>query len=258
MLSLTCIAPGHQMFIPEIGGPVLKDLEVGVNSLLKLSLKIKTLDPDVLIVLTPGLPLYHHRFACTHAAHVIRVFESNQKNGEIVEIQFPGGDQVLTQLEPLFMEKKIPLEYMTHQAGAVAIDNLSLSLMYYLSKTGAQPEVIFMSMSDLSPEKHIQAGEVLAQFAEMTEKRVAIAAVGHVHTLREDVSSVMQENIQKGDVRSAVDSLSFDEYSTSGQNLFLPLKIIQGVQNTSSKQMNYHHFGTQFFEKEAYLCGYWE
>jgi len=173
------IAPAHQMFIPEIGGEALKSVEMTVNGILKLALWAKSKELDRLIIISPKAPLLHHRFSAAGGETLERHFEDNQGKGKQVDLTFDVDESFLKILTIQANDKKVQLDVYREEAGPVsAIDNGSLSFLYYAKEVGLLPHVVLLGLSDLGEEHYKNYGRAISDTLKVEQGTTGLLALG--------------------------------------------------------------------------------
>lgn len=248
------------MFIPEISGETLKEVEKTVNAFLKLSIKIHALNPDFLVLVSPDAPLLHNRFSLATGDFLARVFSSNLNPNDIIEITTPIASGEIASFSSIAMEQKIQIDPYTQEHNVVAIDNGSLSLLYYLSKVKCFPQTLLLGVSDMGVSKHQKLGKAISEWADQkTDKKVAVVSFGEIGLLNEEHSSLFKETLESGEISPYIEKGSLEDAVNSGSNLFMPLVVLDSLMknnwNTSPKL---HLLGEDMYDHKGFYTGYFE
>lgn len=254
MISLVGLVPTSPMFIPEISGESLKAVEKTVNGFLKLVIKIHALAPDYLVLLSPEAPRLHHRFSLATGAFVGRVFSSNVQPSEIVEITFPVPSEEVSVFSSYAFQHKIQVEQYQSEQGISAIDNASLSILYYLSKVSCFPKTLLLGMSDFGMEKYTTLGDAVLQWAEsMPDKKVVVLSVADIDQLDGVLASELSHLVisMRTWERPVSDVEILAQSSLWPQSYFL-----EGV--LGKRHPEFHLLGNDVFEDRSFQVGYFE
>lgn len=187
MLTTLAIVPDHPVCIPDIGGDHIREVEQSVNGLMKLALKLHAEKTDLLVCVSSGLPLLHHRVLLGKGREYVRFFASNTVEGREIHLQFPGSLELYTPLELMISDKKVPVEGYVQESDAVAIDNALLSFLFYCSSIGFLPQVAVVGPSDLSPAKHHAVGRAIGELLKVQDtvtSAVVLCGSGTPHGVR--------------------------------------------------------------------------
>lgn len=169
MLTTVAVVPDTPACIPDIGGEHIKELEQSVNGLMKLAIKLNAEKTDLLVCITSGLPIMHHRLLIAKGHEYVRFFASNIEEGREIHMKFPGATGLYTPLELMISDQKVPAEGFMQEGKAVAIDNTLLSFLFYCHAIEWYPEIAIIGVSDLSTAKHQAAGKALGRLLNAQE-----------------------------------------------------------------------------------------
>ena len=253
MSSFKAIAPSTPGIVPDIAGDYIKNLEVAVNAVLKLAIKIHAEKPDLVILLSPEQPILHHRFAVSYGS-AVRAFSSNVDESRHIELEFPCDTEFVDAFVERAFDAKIQLETFTQDGGATAIDNASLGILYYLHHLGLDVPVVLIGVSDLSLRAHKDLGTIIEDTLEITERHAAVVALGAY-----DTSSLYTEAF----LDTISEGKKLDEYYNSSEpevlentmtSLLHPMAILSGMEH----MRNFHDLGKQHLGDEGYLTGYFD
>ncbi len=253
MSSLKAIAPSTPGIIPEIAGDFIKHLEVAVNGMLKLAIKIHAEKPDVVIVLSPEQPILHHRFAIS-SAQVVRAFSSNVDESRHIELSFPTDSEFVDTLADRAFDAKIQLEKYTQNEGVVAIDNAALGLMYFLHHVGVDVPVVMIGVSDLSLKKHITLGNLIEDTLEESGKHGVIVAVGAYDTTSIYTETFIDHLTEQGTLAEYLSAQGAELIENTATSLLYPAAILSGALQKES----FHELAKQPLGEEGYLVGYFD
>ncbi|PIV90472.1 hypothetical protein COW46_03115 [Candidatus Gracilibacteria bacterium CG17_big_fil_post_rev_8_21_14_2_50_48_13] len=169
MLTTVALVPDHPVCIPDIGGDHIREVEQSVNGMMKLALKLHAEKTDLLVCVSAGLPMLHHRVLLGKGREYVRFFGSNTHPDREIHLQFPGALELYTPLELMISDKKVPAEAYVQESDAIAIDNGLLSFLFYCSSIGFLPQIALVGPSDLSTEKHRAVGRAIGELLNVQE-----------------------------------------------------------------------------------------
>lgn len=192
MLSTVAIVPDHPVCIPDIGGEHITAVEQSVNGMLKLAIKLHAEKTDLLVCVTSGLPVLHHRLLLGKGKEFVRFFASNIEEGKEIHMTFPGATELYTSAELMISDQKVPVEGYVQEGDAVAIDNGLLSFLFYCHSIEFYPQLLVVGVSDLSPAKHAAAGQAIARMLSVQEDLTS--AVILCGSTQQESSSLMADS----------------------------------------------------------------
>lgn len=253
MSSFKAIAPSTPGIVPDIAGDFIKNLEIAVNAVLKLAIKVHAEKPDLVILISPEQPILHHRFAISKGP-VVRAFSSNIDDSKHIELEFPCDTEFVEQLVERAFNAKIQMEEFTQEEGVVALDNASLGIAYFLHHIGVDVPMILIGISDLSLKTHQALGKVIEETLAVSEKHAAIIGVGAYDTTSlytETFLDVSSDGKKLGEYYLSTEPLLLENTATS---LLHPLAILSGMEQMCA----FHDLGKQPLGEEGYLTGYFD
>lgn len=220
MLTSVLTVPDHPACIPAIGGPFIADVPQAVNGLMKLAIKLHAEKTDLLVCITAGLPIMHHRLMMAKGKEHVRFFADNVHEEREVHMVFPGATELYTPMELMFHDQKVPVEGYVQEHEITAIDDTLLAFLFYCHAIEWYPQLLIIGVSDLSPTKHQAAGY----------------AIGRVLGVQEDVTT-------------AVVLCGQDERVQA---------VGQGVLSTwENKTPEFRELGRDIFQEKELVAGYY-
>lgn len=194
MLTTVAVVPDHQVCIPDIGGEAIQHVEGAVNGLMKLAIKLHAEKTDLLVCVTSGLPLLHHRLLIGKAKEYVRFFASNTTEGREIHMKFPGAVELYTPLELMITDQRVPVEGYVQEGNMAAIDDKLLSFLFYCHSIEWYPQIALIGISDLSPAKHHAAGKALGRLLDVQDQVTsAVILTGDDSLVTEMGAGVMSE-----------------------------------------------------------------
>lgn len=248
MLTTVAIVPDHPVCIPDIGGEYIKEVEQSVNGLMKLAIKLHAEKVGLLVCLSSGLPILHHRLAFAKGDEFVRFFESNTVEGREVHMTFPGATDLYTSAELMLKDQKVPLEGFVQEHKTVAIDNSLLSFLFYCHSIAYYPELLVLGGSDLSTAKHYAAGK----------------AIGNMLRVQQDISSAVilsgstldLDEIDGTAPTKVHDGMQWTDTPNFAGSLQIPAEIACGILSTLPDQPAFRLMGQDTFDEKEFSVGY--
>lgn len=252
MLSLLAVAPSSPMFIPQVSGEEITKVEHTVNGLLKLVIKIHALQPDYLVLLSPEAPRLHHRFSLAGGAFLGRVFAAHDDMGQVTEVTFPIPNEEFSSLCSYGFEHKIQVEAYEQKNGVTAIDNASLSFLYYLSQVKCFPKTLLLGMSDLGEDKYKILGKSVRAWIESKEqKKVVVVCMGDFDEMDGVYAHEMKQQLCTA---RTWEHAAYPELPQS--SLWQGMAFIEGV--LGGKHPLFHLLGDDLYDGKLFSVGYFE
>lgn len=196
MLSTILVVPDHPACIPAIGGPIVAEIPQAVNGLMKLAIKLHAEKTDLIVCVTAGLPILHHRMLLAKGKEAVRFFADNVHPDREVHMVFPCEYELYAGLELLMHDQKVPVEGFVQEHETVAIDDTLLAFLYYCHSLEWYPKLMIVGISDLSPTKHEAAGYAIGRLLGVQEElTTAVVLCGqdeHVQAVGKGVMSTWE------------------------------------------------------------------
>ena len=258
MLSLAGIVPATPLHIPEVSGTEVTNVPETTNAYLKLAVKIHSLAPDVLIVLSAKAPILHHRFAIAEGVSLVRFFSSNIDANKVVDIRFPVAKAETAELEQLAFNEKVPTERYHQEHEVVALDDGSLSLFYYLAHVQCFPKSILLSTSDLSQDAYVHLGNAVGKFASESSQKVVVLIADHLYQISSGNTEDFLKSIRMHNYSTLLAEPE-SQYRDDGQTMFFSLSFLDAVMRSAFTQPPKHHFlGADSYHEEHYVVSYFD
>lgn len=257
------ISPHPPILVPKIGGSRIKEVDKTKKALEAVSKKMKALDPDTIIFITP------HGEISTTAPHVYAgdYFEGNFSmfGAGSVKISCKGDSE----LAALIMNRSVSDNVAAAPTSGSDLDHGIMVPLYYIKDAGLEKPILPIAISVSPLRKLFAFGKVIAQAVGSTDKKVAIVASADMsHRLTEDAPNSYDPNgpifdkqlvalVKENDVDGILD---FDSYlaDVAGQDALWSIAILLGAldgQGFKSKVLSYEGpFGVGYmvaeFERE--------
>lgn len=249
------VAADYPALIPHVSGKEIVRFEKSVNGLLKVILKAKSMGIEHIIILSPQAPRLHHRYASSGNNMLVRSFASELTEKEILLEFFPDID-VARYLALFCFDAKVGYEELASDNKIQAIDDGSLSLLYYAKECGWNPTVTIVSHSDIGSMHMQRLGKAIGKMSSVVEKNMGIFALGELKNepLYKKVvcgEHPMQELDQRDDIIADV---------VEGNTLFASLMpAFHAAQKDSSSYVPYFHvLAEEEHQETLLLSGFFE
>lgn len=186
-IGFGAIAPHGHCIIEELAGEEVELFETLREGMKKLSIKIKNYNPDIIIVLTPhGVKLegYNAIYTSEYCGGTLSFC------GNTVQTNFKCNQKMAKEIFKRAVCAEIPTVGVNFGTGAgnrskVEMDWATMiPLWYSYAQKQIKPEIVVINPTrDISREKLVELGEIIAKIAEESGQRVAlIASADQSHT----------------------------------------------------------------------------
>lgn len=180
MLVFACLAPHTPILIPEVGKVNLSLLADTVKAYQTLEHELYSLKPDLIIVLS------------AHAGDAKKTFTINQYPKP--QANFKKFGDLLTNLE---FNNDIGFGYKIKEAAETKLpvllsaeSELSYGFgvpLFYLTQHLAKIKVVAINYADLSPQEHLDFGDIIKEQIDSSNQRIAVVVAGDLsHCLHQD------------------------------------------------------------------------
>lgn len=175
-----CIVPHPPLLIPDIGGKDREKVSSTYQSMESLGVKISSLDPDVLVMISPHTSMYRDTFALKTAAVLqgsfaafgcpqLRIAKHNDP--DLVDALI-----LAARKDGLPLEGIIAASSRWTSAGE-ELDHGLLVPLYYLDRHFETP-IVSLSISGLGYHSHFQLGRIIAKACSDLGRRAVFVASG--------------------------------------------------------------------------------
>lgn len=176
MLSHGIFTPHPPAIIPQIGGTETKKFEKTIRALLSVSLKLKENPPQTLILLTPHAEIEIDKFA-------IRVPQGADFTADFEEFEIKSESK--TYPRDRLLTAQIIEGIQSHGMQTEILENEKLDFgssipLHFLASTLPGVELVNIGVSLAGIPEHQKLGEVIAEVAEKSEKKVTLIASGEL------------------------------------------------------------------------------
>ena len=178
MLVFATICSHSPVLIPGIGKDYLDNLATTKQSLEKLNTKLKDINPDTIIVISPHGHIFKDAFSILSSDKYFADFETF---GDIVtKAEYKADTKLIYQIEEQ-VKKELPIKTIND---AKLDYGTSVPLHYLMQDIDAS--VISLGYSFLDYDTHIRFGEILKDIILSSDKKIALVASGDLsHCLTE-------------------------------------------------------------------------
>lgn len=167
------VMPHPPIVVPEIGGSELTKARSTVEAMRAVGGKVKEIDPEVLVVISPHSPAFSEFFALK---------KSPSLRGSFAPFGFPSltffAQNDLNVVEAIFnscKEQNLPVAFLEDKVYHSELDHGILVPYYYLPQEG---HLVSASISGLSLDIHYQFGMAIATACEKIAEKVVFVASG--------------------------------------------------------------------------------
>lgn len=177
------IVPHPPFLIPEIGKEKAEKLQKTRESMEEMEGDLYVLQPDTLFVISPHSPISPESFSLNLATHFESKFEEFGDQQTKCEINCDM--QLVSQIKEAadYGDVDVPVNIITEPK----VDHGVCIPLFYLTQHIPNVKIVPISVSQLSPEKHLEFGQLLRNVALESNKRIAIIASGDLsHSLSEE------------------------------------------------------------------------
>jgi len=190
MITFASICPHPPLLIPEIGGDNIEKVRKPISSLLILNNRLREINPETIVVISPHGMIYSHKMALIKAEYLQGSFEYFKC---ALSLEFEGDMDAAERIRRACEKKHLPLEVIDYKekdsSSAEDLDHGVLVPLYYLSAGLKKTKILPIYYSYLGRESHVKFGEIINTVLndELKNKRVAIVASGDLsHRLTMD------------------------------------------------------------------------
>jgi aromatic ring-opening dioxygenase LigB subunit len=217
------ISPHPPMLVPAVGGQRIKDVENTTRSLETVSKKLRKLDPDVIIFITP-----HGEVSLT-TVHVYsgHVFEGDFSNFGVAKHPYSGkGD---TELAHKIIKEASSQGCMVAEIQESILDHGILVPFHFINAAGFKKQIVPVAVS-LAPLRDLFAfGKAVRDAVKKSDKTVAIVASADMsHKSNKKFDDKLVELVKNNDVEGI---LNFDPAlaEEAGQDALWSIAILLGA-----------------------------
>jgi len=171
--------PHNPVLLPAIGKDHAKLFSPTIKSLEKLADKVKELDLDSLIIISPHAPKLKNAFGI----NLNKDFTGRFKQfGDLVTTVECHGDIELAYQTKEYIETNLPVQIYSEEE----LDyGTSVPLFYFLNKK-TDLKIIPLSISELDLSNHFQFGNLIRKKADLSTKKVGIISSLHLSHRHDD------------------------------------------------------------------------
>jgi len=171
MLSFAAITPHPPLIIPNVGRENLKLVNKTVEGMKKLEKRIKAVNPEIIIIISPHGTLFADALSFNLAEKYSGDFRAF---GDLTTKMIFNGNIGFVHKIYEKLETKMPVAMISSED----IDHGALVPLYYLTPRLKNYSIVPIGYSLLSYDKHIEFGEKLREEIILSPKRVAVIASG--------------------------------------------------------------------------------
>ncbi|HHZ17247.1 MAG TPA: AmmeMemoRadiSam system protein A [Clostridia bacterium] len=183
------LLPHPPVIVPEVGKGQEKAAAQTIAALKKVAEKIRELEPDTVVLLSPHAPMFRD---------FIFIYNSPVLEGDLrqfradCQLSFPQDTALITEIEGLMEAAGLPggrLDEATMRRHGLenTLDHGAFVPLYYLSSRYNQFQLVAMAPSALDLQRLYQLGQIIRQAAEKLHKRIVLVASGDLsHRVNEE------------------------------------------------------------------------
>lgn len=177
------ILPHCPVVIPEIGRGEERLVAKTADGFMRVAEEIASLHPETIVIASPHAESYRDFFQIADgetATGSFRDYEAMQ-----VHFRFHYDDILRKEISRIAANRKFPAGY--EGAEDPALDHGTMVPLYFLNKVYSNYKIVRLGLSGLSLLSHYKMGQIIADAAKNTGKRVVFIASGDMsHCLRKD------------------------------------------------------------------------
>ncbi|MBI4262609.1 hypothetical protein HY624_03735 [Candidatus Uhrbacteria bacterium] len=168
MIIFAAITPHSPLFVPSVGKENRERLALSLNSFIHLRNALATLNPDVLVIISPHGPMLEKSFPIGMMPEYDVHFE--QFGDFATRVKLPG-DILL----PTLIKQSLETTMAITSIGESVIDH-GIAIPALELTRGALVPIVPVGVSLLNYSEHYQFGSILAPILEQGERRIAVVA----------------------------------------------------------------------------------
>ncbi len=253
------ISPHPPILIPKIGGKRINDIDSTKQALDKVSKKLKSLDPDTVIIITP-----HGEVSQT----TIRVYGSHVFEGDFGQFGIPDAKLAAkgdSDLAHSILKEADNSKIYSAEIQESFLDHGIMVPLHYIQSAGFKKQILPIAISLIPLSGLYDFGKLLKKVVEASGKKVAIVASADMsHRLTQDAPSgynprgkvfdeKLVELVKANDVNGIL-NFDVDLAEEAGQDSLWSISILLGAfdnSNTKSNVLSYEGpFGVGYMVAE--------
>lgn len=258
------LVPHPPILIPEIGGQSLQEVEKTRLAMEKVSARIKSWNPDTLIVITPHGPVFRDAVSIAAAPQVHGNFANFGAGG--IRISAETDTEAVDAIVKQAGQYGIPVLRITENSAqryglAVTLDHGALVPMYYLAKAGIKAKIIHITVGWLEYQDLFMFGQAVQESLRQLDRRAAVICSGDLsHRLTPDAPAgyskharvfdeALVKALEKMDIEGVrnLDPTLIEEAGECGlRPIYILLGIFRGLKVGASKLSYEGPFGVGY------------
>lgn len=238
-ISFASIMPHPLSVIPSITlSSDLKRITKTIKAMDQLSEEIKLLDVDVVVIITPQIPINYTSFS---------IIESPVMKGSFIKfgdqktkIKVKGHPEMATEIKKSCAKERIPLSSFDDPE----LDHGTVIPLYYIVKNNPEIKIVPLGISGLSVAEHFNFGKAIGQAIDLSGLKVAVVASSNLSRKLSPGSStgyspkgkeldqLILKLVKKGDTKAMM-KIDSESLKDSGESGYLPMIVLFGILDDS-------------------------
>lgn len=171
------VAPHPPVIVPEVGGRHLRAVAATVAAMRLLGQEARTLDPDVIVLLSPHVPLHADRMGVGLAARYSGSL--GQFGAPQVEVALDGDVELAETILEDALARGVPVGPLDGFDGLMELDHGTLVPLSFIVRGLERPvRLVLLSFSFLDMQTHVAFGEAIASAIDAAPRRILYVASG--------------------------------------------------------------------------------
>jgi len=176
MINFAALTPHPPIIIPEIGDDQIKKVKKTILAMKKLAKEFNNSDPDTVIIISPHGLVYPDRFNICAMPKLTGSFL--QFGAGNLQFNLKNDIELANEIAKTSKDNGINTLLYDNDEAYYELDHGTLVPIHFLLGEQKETKVLPITYSMLDKSTHLAFGEVIAEIAQKSKKRIAIIASG--------------------------------------------------------------------------------